>query len=154
MKSISNQTKNGARKMACTRLSRSAGALPSNFPCPTNWAIQHAMLIAPAHELAVAPYVDVRWFAYAVLPIRIGAIMAPATGSMRMYKVEYRTAPAVPTLSGRLGTESHDGMGTAGVLVSYCHVRGAAMRAVGLLTSRKDVNRIGGTQSRCIPTLT
>lgn len=154
MKSISNQTKNGARKMACTRLSNSAGALPSNFPCPTNWASQHAILIAPAHELAVAPYVNVRWFAYAVLPMRIGVIIAPATGSMRMYNVEYRTAPAVPTLSGRLGMESHDGRGTAGVLVSYFRVRGAAMTAARMLTSKNDVNRIGGTQSRWMPTLT
>jgi hypothetical protein len=44
----------------------------------------------------------------------------------------------VPTLSGRLGMESHDGRGTAGVLVS----------------SKNDVNRIGGTQSRWMPTLT
>lgn len=104
--------------MACTRLSSKAGALPSNFPCPINCAIQHAMLIAPAHELAVAPYVDVKWFIYAVPPMRMGATRAPATGSIRMYKVEYSTAPAVPTLSGRLGTESHVGSGTAGVLVS------------------------------------
>lgn len=86
--------------------------------------------------------------------MRMGASMAPATGSMRMYNVEYKTAPTVPTLSGRLGTESHDGSGTAGVLVSYGRVRGTTGMAVKLLTSRKDVNRIGGTQSRCIPTLT
>lgn len=55
--------------------------------------------------------------------MRIGAIKAPATGSMRMYSVEYRTAPAVPTLRGRLGTDSHDGSGTAGVLVSYETIR-------------------------------
>jgi hypothetical protein len=73
---------------------------------------------------------------------------------MRMYRVEYRTAPAVPTLSGRLGTESHAGRGTAGVLVSYCHVRGASTIAIRILTRRKDVNRMGGTQSRCMPTLT
>jgi hypothetical protein len=73
---------------------------------------------------------------------------------MRMYNVEYKTAPTVPTLSGRLGTDSHDGSGTAGVLVSYSRVRGVVVIAVGILTSKKDVNRMGGTQSRCIPTLT
>lgn len=39
LKRISIQTKNGARTSACTRLSRSAGARPSNLPCPMNWAI-------------------------------------------------------------------------------------------------------------------
>jgi hypothetical protein len=73
---------------------------------------------------------------------------------MRMYKVEYKTAPTVPTLNGRLGTESHDGSGTAGVLVSYGRVRESSVIAVKILTSRKDVNRIGGTQSKCMPTLT
>lgn len=44
--------------------------------------------------------------------------MAPATGSMRMYNVEYRTAPTAAILRGRYGIDNHGGSGTAGVFVS------------------------------------
>jgi hypothetical protein len=55
----------------------------------------------------------------------MGARTAPATGSMSTYSVEYSAAAAVPALRGRFGTESHDGSGTAGVLVSCVLISGA-----------------------------
>jgi hypothetical protein len=71
-----------------------------------------------------------------------------------MYSVEYSTAPAVPTLRGRFGTESHDGSGTAGVFVSYEEMSRVYHEHAICLTSRKAVKRIGGTQITCTATLT
>ena len=110
-KSISIQTKKGARKTACTRLSSKAGARPSNTPCPTNCAIQQLTCTTVAHLLAVEPYVEVRWFAKAVPPIRRGASIPPATGSMSTYKIEYRNAAMVPRLGARFLTTRLSGSG-------------------------------------------
>jgi hypothetical protein len=71
-----------------------------------------------------------------------------------MYSVEYSTAPAVPTLRGRFGTESHDGSGTAGVLVSCADVNRAQPQRTMFLTSKNAVSKIGGTQMMCTATLT
>jgi hypothetical protein len=58
-----------------------------------------------------------------------------------MYSVEYSTAPAVPTLRGRFGTESHVGSGTAGLFVSYAIVSSAhCMRALSYKQEGRQQN--------------
>jgi hypothetical protein len=47
--------------------------------------------------------------------------MPPATGSIKIYSVEYVTAAMVPRFGGRLGTTKNCGMGKAGELVAYAN---------------------------------
>ena len=84
--STSNQTKNGARKTAWTRLSKSAGARFSYTPCPTNCAIQASPKTYPATVLAAALVVEeeVRCVTNAVMSRMRGVMRSPARGSIRM----------------------------------------------------------------------
>lgn len=120
MNRSSSQTKRGAKKIAWNRLSRRAGARPSNLPCPTNWSSQDTMCRPIAHWFVCVGLANLRWLPYEVDAKQRAANAVPATGSSRTYRPPQSSAKKVPRSAV---TGSHDGVLNNGPELVACLVR-------------------------------